>query len=114
MVHALEEAHRVLKPGGVLIDLRPAPAHRRLGIGEGRSWRQVGTLHGNLDDDYAADAAAAEVVRRRLFREERRQRFTVERVMDTVDELRDFLKDFDERRVIPSHMPLVQVLEQKY
>ncbi len=32
MVHALREAHRVLKPDGLLLDLRPGPVHRRVGI----------------------------------------------------------------------------------
>ena len=34
MVHALTEAHRVLKPSGLLIDMRPAAKHRRAGLGE--------------------------------------------------------------------------------
>ena len=113
MVHALQEAHRVLKPQGLLIDLRPAPAHRRLGLGEGRRWQFVGLLHEVLDDDHAADAAVAQVVRERLFRRESRTQFQFDRVMDTLDEVRVWLGDFDQRRELPSHEPLLERLQRK-
>src|SRR5512135_2323064 len=98
MVHALTEAHRVLKPGGILIDLRPAAEHRRLGLGEGTHWRLIGPLHEILDDDRAANAAIARVVREGYFREETRRQFLLDRVMDTMDELHDWLADFYQRR----------------
>ncbi len=111
MVHALKEAHRVLKPEGILIDLRPGPAHRRLGIGEGRSWRFVGRLHEIMDDDYAADAAVAHMLRARFFRRESRQVFPLDRVMDRVEEVRDWIADFDQRRNLPSHTALLRRLQ---
>ena len=114
MVHALQEAHRVLKPNGILIDLRPAPAHRRLGIGEGRRWQFVGRLHEVLDDDHAADAAVARVVRQGLFGTEKRTEFQLDRVLDAVEEARDFLADFDQRRDLPPHTPLLKRLERRY
>ncbi len=113
MVHALQEAHRVLKPKGILIDLRPTPAHRRLGLGEGRRWQLVGLLHEVLDDDHAADAAVSQVVRKGLFRRESRTQFQFDRVMDTVDEVRTWLGDFDQRRELPSHDPLLERLQRK-
>ncbi len=114
MVHALTEAHRVLKADGILVDLRPAPAHRQIGIGAGRSWQLVATLQEQLDDDYAANAAIAKVVSLGLFRPEQRKHFVLDRVMDSVDELRDFIADFDSRRELPSQMPLVDRLERRY
>ncbi len=113
MVHALKEAHRVIKPNGLLIDLRPAPAHRRVGLGEGRHWREVGPLHEVLDDDYAADAAVAELIREGYFHPERRLRFQVDRVMDGMQEIRDWLGDFDQRRDLPTHAPLLDRVEQQ-
>ncbi len=113
MVHALKEAHRVLKPNGLLIDLRPAPAHRRIGLGEGRRWREVGPLHEVLDDDYAANAAVAQMVREGYLHPERRLRFRVDRVMDTVEEIRDWLLDFDSRRELPTHAPLLARIERQ-
>ncbi len=94
MVHALEEAHRVLKPGGVLIDLRPAAAHRRVGLGVDRKWRLVGVMRESLAEDHAANAAIRSVVQRGLFKPLRRQRFSLDRQMDTLDELRSWLEDF--------------------
>ncbi len=114
MVHALTEAHRVLKPHGTLVDLRPAPAHRQIGIGAGRSWRPVATLQEQLDDDYAANAAIAAVESIGLFAPQKRRRFLLDRVMDSVEELREFIADFDTRRDLPSQMPLVDRLQRRY
>jgi hypothetical protein len=114
MVHALYEAHRVLKPGGILIDLRPAPAHRQIGIGQGRSWQLVGALHEVLDDDYAADAAVDRVVREGLFRPDKRMQFRLDRVMDSAEEVRDFIDEFDQRRDLPPHTSLLKRLERQY
>lgn len=114
MVHALQQVHRVLKPDGILVDLRPAPAHRRLGIGEGRSWRFVGELHEVLDDDYAANAAVDRVIRAGLFRKEKRMRFQLDRVMDTLQDVRDFIEEFDERRNLPPHTRLLERLERRW
>ena len=113
MVHALKEAHRVLKANGLLVDLRPAPAHRRIGLGEGRRWREVGELHETLDEDYAADAAVATMIEDGYFRPEQRLRFQLDRVMDTIDDAREFMADFDQRRGIPSHAPLLGVVEER-
>lgn len=113
MVHALQEAQRVLKPNGILIDLRPAPEHRRLGLGEGRQWKLVGELHEQLDDDHAADAAVAEVVQEGVFRRGRRITTQLDRVMDTVADVREWLADFDQRRNLPSHIELLDRLEKR-
>src|SRR5215510_13314825 len=68
MGHALREAHRVLKPGGLLIDLRPAPAHRRVGIVSGGRYRRLGTTRESLDPDHAAGRALRRIRRTGLFR----------------------------------------------
>ena len=114
MVHALQEAQRVLKPNGILIELRPAPEHRRLGLGEGRRWRPFGRLHERLDDDHAADAAVAQVLRQGYFRRERRITFQLDRVMDTMEELRAWMTDFDERRNLAAHTALLHRFERSH
>src|SRR5690349_23528440 len=103
MVHALREAHRVLRPGGVLLDLRPAAEHRRVGIGEGRRWRLIGVMREGFEEDWAADRAVAQVLRERWFRAGRRQVFVLDRVMDGAGDLRTWIADFGQRRALASH-----------
>ena len=65
MVHALQEASRVLRPGGLLVDLRPISTgvQVQLQIAPGR-WRAAGELDEKqfLADDAAADRAVAQAV----------------------------------------------------
>jgi hypothetical protein len=102
MVHALQEAQRVLKPNGILLDVRPAARHRRAGLGEGRGWRQVGVMREVFDDDIAADRAVKQVIRDGLFKREARAEFDLDRVMDNLQDFRTWLNDFDPDK-LPSH-----------
>src|SRR4030095_9300804 len=96
MVHALQEAHRVLKPSGSLIDLRPAPKHRRVGLETADGgWQLVGVMREKFDDDRAANRAVAQVVRKGLFRRTTSVEFDLARVMDTPDDFREWLDGFD-------------------
>jgi hypothetical protein len=112
MDHALHEVHRVLKPGSILIDLRPAPKHRRVGLGEGTQWRLVGVMREKFDDDRAADQAVSQVLRRGLFRREMRVEFDLDRVMDTTDDFRAWLDEFDQLGKLPSHQRLVKRVDR--
>ncbi len=111
MVHALEETHRVLKTGGLLIDLRPAAAHRRVGLGTGRNWRLLGTMRESLAEDRAANVAIRTVVRSGLFRPLRRERFNLDREMDTVEEMRLWIGDFSRVEKYGNHEWLVRRVE---
>lgn len=111
MVHALTEAHRVLKPNGVLIDLRPAHQHRRAGLGEGKTWKYVGSMREPFDDDIAADRAVKQVLRAGLFKQESLSEFNLDRVMDTLEDFRIWLDDFPSDKV-PSHDWLYQKVER--
>jgi len=112
MVHALQEAHRVLTAHGTLIDLRPAASHRRAGIGLGRSWRLVGALRESLAEDRAANRAIETVIRRGLFKSRSRVGFDLDRVMDSLDEFRLWIEDFSRVVKYGDHAWLVSRLER--
>jgi len=111
MVHALREAHRVLKPNGILLDLRPAAKHRRAGLGEGKGWQLVGVMRENFGDDRAADHAVSQVVSQGLFHREAQYEFDLDRVMDTIPDFRAWLDDFSTEK-LPSHEWLYQRVER--
>lgn len=111
MVHALTEAHRVLKPNGILLDLRPAASHRRAGLGEGRGWNQVGVMRENFDDDIASDRAVKQVIGDGLFKQEEVIEFDLDRVMDTLPDFRAWLDDFPTDK-LPTHDWLYQRVER--
>jgi hypothetical protein len=113
MVHALLEAHRVLKPGGLLLDLRPAAMHRRVGIIENGEYKLLWRMREGFDDDHAADRAVADVIQRGLFKQISRTRFPCFRTMDNIGEFREWLVDFIERNGHESHDWLDRRLEKK-
>lgn len=95
MVHALQEVHRVLALGGILVDARPdsrvlAYAERR----KQRGFQRFGLVKTNrteLANDRASDDAIAAVVRQGLFRRRRRGRFWHRVQFGSLAELRRYL-----------------------
>jgi hypothetical protein len=95
MVDALSEAHRVLAPGGILVDARPdsrvfAYAERRTGLGYQR-FGIVKISAAEIRNDRASDRAIAQVARERLFHRGRRGRYWHRVHFDSLDELRQYL-----------------------
>jgi hypothetical protein len=111
MVHALNEAHRVLKANGILLDIRPAAKHRRAGLGEGKGWRSIGAMQEKFDDDNAADRAVDQVMREGKFLREFQIEFDLDRVMDTLQDFRAWLDDFSTDK-LPAHDWLYRKVEQ--
>ncbi len=94
MVHALREAHRVLKPHGLLFDLRPGLKHRRVGLTRAGRWQLVGTMRENFSDDRAANAAVEQILREGLFERERQMQLDLKRYLDTLKDLEAWLGEY--------------------
>ncbi len=95
MVDALVEVHRVLAPGGTLVDARPdsrvsAYAERRKPRGFQR-FGVVKTSRPELANDRASDRAIARVVREGWFKRRRRGRFWHLVPFSSLAELRKYL-----------------------
>ena len=102
MVHALEKIHRLLKPGGILIDIHPPPEPSSIDVRVDDRTHAAGWLH-ETDDygDYeAADEALAAIVARGLFVIERRGIFSFLTYADTLAELRTYLtEEWEDARI---------------
>jgi hypothetical protein len=93
MVHALTEIQRTLRPGSVLIDLRPVRAPRQLEVIRGDGALVAGdfeVIEGDGADDEAANEALRRVVQEGLFHRERDGSFKFAYYWDSVDEMMEY------------------------
>jgi len=97
MVHALAEIHRVLAPGGTLVDARPdsrVPAYAERQKPRGfQRFGVVKTSRLELANDRASDLAITRVVRDRLFKRRRSGRFWHRVPFNDLAELRNYLSE---------------------
>ena len=112
MVHALREAHRVLQPEGLLLDVRPGPAHRRVGqIQPGGRRSLIAALKEDLDDDRAANAAVKTVIRQRLFRRAAFATVDLRRHIGSLSAFRTWLEEFSTFGAFPPHEWMFQKVQ---
>ena len=96
MVHALDEIRRVLKPNGVLIDLRPVEANWSVEIVSSAGWQAAGRLSDlpmAVADDEAAFAAMREVSSRGWYVKKQEKEFAFFYYWDTPSEMKDFMDE---------------------
>ena len=108
MVHALQVVHRVLRPAGLLIDLRPGPFHRRVGLMEGDRFVEIGCFEESLVEDRAANGAIKSVIGQGLFRRVHHDRFLVNRHLDSFESFEVWYEDFSHEKPCKYNRRLVE------
>ena len=96
MVHALHEIHRVLKPGGALIDLRPVEENWSVEAASSAGYEtagRLGDLPTGVADDKAAFKAMREVESFGWFSKERGEDFSFHYYWDTPAEMKEFIDE---------------------
>ncbi len=93
MVHALREAHRVLKPRGLLVDLRPADQDRQVFSRARAVWKPLGRILVNDADVRAADRALERAVDRGLYHPVSGRAFRVRRHFLSPRDWREYVDD---------------------
>ena len=117
MVHALEQIHRMLKPGGHLIDIHPnGELIEFLYPLEGQE-HLIGYMHET--DDYIeyrqADEAIKTVVGRELFQVESTGEFEFRTHADSFDELKTFLdENWSDSVITDEVIANAKILEKEY
>jgi len=96
MVHALDEISRVLKPHGVLIDLRPVEANWSVEVASASGIQLAGRLSDlpvAVADDKAAFQAMREAESRSWFIKQREEEFSFFYYWDTPSEMKQFMEE---------------------
>jgi hypothetical protein len=96
MVHALQEACRLLAPGGTLIDVRPLSVDVPLEIVSPQGSQSAGLvdMSPDIEDDIAADNSFKEAVARGALKAVKLEVFDFAYYWNTVEEMK---ADFEER-----------------
>jgi hypothetical protein len=111
MVHALQEAWRVLKPNSYLIDLRPAARHARIGLVCENDFTIQWKMRESLESYRSANRVLRIVEDMRLFKCENTRRFSCTIVFSTIQYLKDWLYDWYETEALDLADELVGSVE---
>ena len=96
MVHALNEIRRVLKPNGILIDLRPVESNWSVEIVSLVGWQVAGRLSdlpAAVADDEAAIKAMREAEANGWYIKKEEKEFAFFYYWDTPSEMKEFMED---------------------
>jgi hypothetical protein len=95
MVHALEEVRRILRNGGVLVDMRPDVTNPAVEVLSGGSISIAGHLDDSADlpDVLAADQAVETALERGWFQPLEQGSSTLAYYWDTPEEMRKYFQD---------------------
>lgn len=96
MVHALGEIHRVLVPGGVLIDLRPLCDRWQIEAFSARETRQTGRVTDlplGLEDDESANQAMRNAEANGWFTREKETLFPLHYIWDTASDMEKWIDE---------------------
>jgi len=96
MVHALQEAWRVLRVHAFLIDLRPAIEHGRVGLIRDGEFTSQWVMRESLASYRAASRSLATAQDWKLYGRRASSRFSCTTVFSSVEDLRDWLYDWYE------------------
>lgn len=95
MVHALSEIRRILKPNGVLLDLRPLEDSWSVEVVSSAGWQVSGRLSDlpiGVADDAAAHQAMRDVEARGWFIQKKMEEFPFFYYWDTPSEMKEFME----------------------
>ena len=96
MVHALEEIHRVLVPGGILLDIRPLADRWPVEVASSHGFQETGRLDDlaeQLNADEASDQAMREAERHGWFQRDQEEFFPFFYTWDTPSEMEEYLAE---------------------
>jgi SAM-dependent methyltransferase len=104
MVHALKEVWRVLKPGGILIDLRPISVDVPLLILTASGWKSAGLPDQSPDrvHDFAANRAIHRVVHDGFFIRLKQEYFVTKYYWNNLKELKSDVENCWKEDIIVS------------
>jgi hypothetical protein len=112
MVHALQEAWRVLRVDSTLIDLRPANEHGRVGLVRDGRFTVRWVMEESLASYRAASRALQTAKALKLFGPRAASRFSCTTVFASSADLRDWLHDWYEAGSAASADRLVRRVEE--
>lgn len=95
MVHALGEIRRILKPNGILLDLRPLENNWSVEVGASANWHTSGRLNAlpaALEDDKAALKAMREAEANGWYIKGKEKEFDFFYYWDMPSEMKEFME----------------------